>query len=294
MSKPTAFKHAGSIGDCLAALPAIREYCRKRDKKAIFYLHKDVLAQFPEGTTHPTKNEDDKMVLLNEGVCNMLIPLLKAQPYIEDAKIWDGEDIDINLDSMRDSFVNMPYGCLSRWYFYVFPDLACDLSEEWLTVPETDKDFAKGKIIVTRTERYNNQNIDYSFLKEFEDDILFSGTMREYNNFCMNFDLNVRKLNISNFLELAQAIKQSKFHLSNQTMALQISQGSNHPRIIELCNYAPNVIAYGKDCFDFYAQTALEYYFFRLNGMEKEWIEMYLEKNGASPKHIIEDAPNES
>jgi len=288
--RPTTFKHAGSIGDILAALPLIREYCRKKNKKAILYLHKDIIAQFPEGTTHPTRNENDVMVLLNDNVISMLLPLLKVQPYLEDVLVYNDEVIDIDLDKMRDTFVNMPYGDISRWYFYVFPDLACDLSETWLTVPNSDRNIAKDKIIVTRTERYNNPQINYSFLKPFEDDILFSGTMREYNNFCMNFDLNIRKLNESNFLELAQAIKQSRFHLSNQTMAFQISQGIKHPRMVEICSYAPNVIPYGKDAFDFYSQLAVEYYFHRLNGMEDKFTGEYIEKSKELPKHIIDNS----
>lgn len=287
--KPTYFKHSGHLGDILASLPVVREYCRQKNKKAVMLLEKGIIAAFPAGTSHPTKNEDGAMVLLNEDVINMLIPLLKAQSYIEDARVLTDEVVDIDLDVIRDMFVNMPYSCLSRIYFFAFPDMACDLSEQWLTVPDSEKDLAKGKIIITRTERYNNETIDYSFLKKFEDDCVFSGTIREYNSFCMNFDLNIKKLNISNFLELAQAIKQSKFHLSNQTMAYQVSQGIKHPRILELCNYAPNIIPIGKDAFDFYGQFHLEYYVHRLSGLEEEFKDAYLGKIKDSPKHIIDE-----
>ncbi len=289
MKSSTTFKHSGHIGDAICSLPVIREWCRKNNKKAIIYLAEGVLAAFPEGTTHSTKNADGAMVCLNREVIDMLIPLLKAQPYVEDAKVWEEEKIDIDLDNMRTMFVNMPYSCLSRVYFFVYPDLACDLSEAWLTVPDSDKDLAKGKIIISRSERYHSPNdIDYSFLKPFEDELLFSGTMREYNNFCMNYDLNIKKLVIKDFLELAQAIKQCKFHVSNQTMAYQLSQGQKTPRMLELCNYAPNIIPIGKDAFDYWDTFPADYYFYRLNGMEKEYKEMYLEKNKDSVKHEID------
>lgn len=281
------FKHSGSIGDAFASLPAIREFCRMKNRKVTLLLEAGVVAAFPEGTTHPTRNNDDVMVLLNEKVIEMMIPLLKAQPYLEDVRLMKEDDkIDIDLDCMRDKFVNMPYTCLSRVYFLTFPDLACDLSEQWLTVPDAEKDIAKNKVIITRTERYTNEKIDYLFLKEFEDDLIFSGTMREYNNFCMNYDLEIPKLHIENFLDLAQAIKQSRFHISNQTMAFQISQGLKHPRILELCHYAPNVIPIGKNAYDFYEQMPLEYYFHKLYGKEQEFVE----KIKASPKAIIDDA----
>jgi hypothetical protein len=50
------------------------------------------------------------------------------------------------------------------------------------------------------------------------------------------------------------------FHVSNQTMAFQISQGLKHPRIVELCEFAPNVLVIGEDAYDFFAQSGLEYY----------------------------------
>jgi len=154
----------------------------------------------------------------------------------------------------------------------VYPDLTCDLSKVWLTVPDAEKDLAKGKIIITRSERYRNESIDYSFLKPYEDDLLFCGTMREYNNFCMSYDLNIRKLTITNFLELAQAIKQCKFHISNQTQAAQLSAGLKIPRIVEICSFAQNVIPIGENAYDFLAQKGLEYPFHALNGTKAEYI----------------------
>lgn len=204
--------------------------------------------------------------MLNEDMINMMIPLFKAQECIADCKIWNNEPIQINLNEMRQTFVNMPNGCISRWQFYTWPDLACDLSEIWLTVPDTNIDYAKGKIIVTRSERYLNQTINYLFLKNYEKDILFVGTELEYQIFKLRYKLNIERLEIKNFLELAQALKQCKFHISNQTQAFQLSQGLKIPRIVELCSFAPNVIPYGKNAFDFYAQEALEYYVSVLNG----------------------------
>lgn len=256
----TSFLHSGSIGDVWASLPAIKEYHNKTGKKAIIYLVNGQKAFYYEGATHPTRNDNGEMVMLNESVITMMIPLLKSQDYIEDAKIWDNEEIDVDLNKIRETFVGMPNFSISRWYFYVYPDLACDVSKQWLFIPETEKDFAKNKILISRSERYNNERINYSFLKKYENDLLFTGTMKEYNIFCMNYDLNIKKLAINNFLELAQSIKQSKFHISNQTMAFQISQGLLHPRILELCSFAPNVLVTGENAFDFFAQNALEYY----------------------------------
>lgn len=262
MEIKNTFLSSGNAGDAIGAIPAMREYYFKTGIKPILYLRKDVEAFYYEGAVHPVKNQETgKSVMLNQAMIDMLIPLFKEQPFFEDVKLWEGEKVWWDLDNIRETNVGMPALSLNRWFFYVYPDLACDLTKEWLTVPDTEKDLAKGKIIVTRTERYLNPNADYSFLKPYEDELIFSGTMREYNNFCMAYDLNVKKLNVDNFLTLAQAIKQSRFHITNQTMANQISTGLQHPAILEVCDFAPNCIIFGADRYDFLAQVGLEYYF---------------------------------
>lgn len=260
------FLHEGTMGDVIAAIPAISEFYRKKGTKVNLYLVNGTTPIYYEGATHPTVDKEGNMVMLNEQMIDMLVPLLEAQECIEYAGVWSGQTIHVNLNKIRDHAkgINLPNGCISRWYFYVFPQMACDLSKVWLTVPETDKDFAKGKIIVSRTERYLNPNIHYRFLKQYENDILFAGTELEHIIFNARFGLNTQRLQINNFLELAQAVNQCRFHISNQTMCFQLSQGLKKPRILEVCSYAQNVYPIGEDAYDFYGQLALEDYVKRL------------------------------
>lgn len=287
----TSFLHAGTIGDCWAAIPAMREFTRKTGKKIFLYLQKDHPATYYEGATHPTKNADGEMVMLNQAMIDMMIPLLKAQPFIEDCKAWENEKIQLDLNEIRKTYVGMPGLSINRWYFYVNPDLSCDLSGVWLHVPDSEKDLARGKIIITRSERYNNEAIDYSFLKPYEDELLFCGTMREYNNFCMAFDLNIRKLTISNFLDLAQAIKQCRFHITNQTQAFQLSEGQKIPRILEVCGAAPNCIPIGENAFDFLGQIGLEMNFHQLYGTIDQYLkdmEMKMRAGFSGPQQQVQ------
>jgi len=278
MEKLATFSHTGNIGDVHASIPAMNEFYRKTKRRIILYLVKDIPALYYEGAVHPTKSEDGKQVMLNQKMIDMMIPLLMEQPCIADVKTWDGEEIEVPLGAFRDTYVGMPSFSINRWYFYVYPDMACDLSGVWLNVPDAEKDFAKGKILITRSERYLNHNINYSFLKPYEDDLLFCGTMREYNVFTMTHDLNIRKLNVNNFLELAQAIKQCKFHITNQTQAFQLSEGQKVPRILELCGPAPTCIPIGEKAYDFFAQEGLESYFHELNGTSKQYYEKVRER----------------
>lgn len=264
----TSFLHQGTIGDCWAAIPTMNEYYKKTGKKVILYLQSGVKAFYYEGANHPTVDDKDAVtnVMLNSEAINMMIPLFKEQECIYDCKKWDNEPITINLCKIRDTFVGMPNHSLSKWYFYVYPDLYCDLSKKWLNVPDSNEDLAKGKIIVTRSERYTNPNINYFFLKKYENDLLFIGTELEYYIFNIRYKLNAKRLVVNNFLEFAQAIKQCKFHITNQTQAAQLSEGQKTPRVVELCSFAPNVDFIGDNAFEFYAQEALEYYVAILNG----------------------------
>lgn len=261
------FLHWGSIGDVWASLPGVREIVRKTGKKAIYYLGINQQGNYYKGAVHPTLNEFGQQVLLNEAMANMMIPFLKAQDFIEDACIFEWQKVDCDLSAIRDTFTNLPYGHIARWYFYVYPDMACNLGETYLTAPTTFTDFAKGKIIINRTERYITQFVDaesminYSFLKAYESELVFAGTESEHQKFCEQFNLNIPRLQIENFLELAQAMKQCRFFIGNQSQAFQIAEGLKIPRMVELCNFAPNVIPTGDNAYDFYVNAALKYYF---------------------------------
>lgn len=278
MSKTTSFLHDGSIGDVICSLASVREFYKKTGNKAVYYLTNGQAAIYYEGATHPTRNSEGVQVMLNEDMINMLIPLLKGQEYIEDAASHNEEKIDIDLNRIRQTFVNMPNGIISTWYVIVYPDLAFNLSEQYIFVEDSEKDLAKGKVIIARTERYQNPGIDYSFLKGYESELVFSGTKKECNLFNMQFDLEIPRLEIKDFYELAQAIKQSKGLISNQTMIMQIAEGLKSPRAVELCSFAPNVTPIGEKAYYFYAQGALELYFHMINGTDEQYKAGYKKK----------------
>jgi len=271
----TAFSHTGNIGDVWASIPAMKQFHIKTGKYIKLYLIKDVHGEYYQGAVHPTKDDSGRQVMLNTKMIEMMIPLLLAQGFIKEVvtiteEEYKNTDILCHLEWIRETNVGMPYFPIQKWYSTIFPDLDFDLADKWLEVPDIERDLANGKIIITRSERYTNPILDYSFLKPYEDNILFCGTMREYNSFCMTYDLNIRKFNINNFLELAQAIKQCRFHISNQTQAFQMSEGLKTPRMLEACVGAPNCIPVGKDAFYYLNQIKLESDFHKLNGSLSE------------------------
>lgn len=267
---PKTFSHFGNTGDVIASLPCLKRYYELSGIKPILVLVKDHPAIYYEGATHPVVNQSGDYVSLNQTMIDLLTPLLKCQDYIEDVVClhtdeYDANPSDLMLSEIRNTFCNIPFGDIRRWYFYVFPELATDLSVPYLTVPEPEHEIPKDKIVISRSERYRNPSIDYSFIKEYQDDCIFIGTYKEWLDFTQSYGLYIEKYNVKDFLEFAQILKHCRFHLTNQTMAAQISESIKVPRVIEICSYAPNVIPCGVHGYDFYSNQAVYEYFKWLN-----------------------------
>ncbi len=258
-------KFAGNVGDQISIFPALRQYYRLFEKKIVMYLWLNRPAAYYLDAPHPVKNSSGVKVMLNEKMFDLIRPLMLEQDFIEDVKVWEGEKIDLDFDIMYERIINKPYGSINRWPFYAYPNLSkgADLSKVWINAPRETMQYA-GKIIVNRTERYLNPLCHYFFLKNYKEEIIFTGTKHEHELFCKEWMFEVPHYEAPNFLELAQVIQQCKFYLGNQSVGFQIAEGLKVPRILEVCLPYPNVIPIGLDAFDFHQQIGLEDAFYYL------------------------------
>lgn len=263
----TRIKHFANIGDIIAVMPAVKRYWEVTKRKVIFSQVVGQQAQYYPGAVHPTVNEMGQNVCVNQAMFDMIKPLIESQPYIQQFEKYEGQKVDIDFDVIRGkTFVGLPNLMLQSWVFFAFPDLACDLSKSWIELPEVEdhpiKEQVRGKVIINFTERYRSEPIDYFFLKNYSSDLVFAGTEREYWLFCNNFQLNIPRLEVKDFLEYAYAIKYSRFFLGNQSFGWNVAQAMGKPRIAELCRFAPNVQPnVGEESYGFFHQVGAEYYF---------------------------------
>ncbi|MHB1316958.1 MAG: hypothetical protein ACYCZW_03870 [Minisyncoccota bacterium] len=200
--------------------------------------------------------------------------------------------------------IPIPYSPLVFWGFFIAPELQCDLSEAWvtfepiqtiqpITIDVTSFDITlkdaieiwhqtgnlyykqgitnillpnlcKDKILINRTQRYTNPNVHYYFLKQYEKDLIFTGTKDEYNLFCKQWELNIPYLEVKDFYELVQAIDLCKFTICNQSLFFHLCDSIKKPRILEVCSKFPNTFPTGKDGYAFVYQEALEIYTHKL------------------------------
>lgn len=272
-------KHSFNAGDLIVLLSGIRHLYEDTGKKTRVYQRLNLGAFYYEGAVHPIESEG-KPVCMNQQIFDMMKPLIESQEYIESFQVWQGEEVEFDIDLTRDSkWIPMPSGLIHHWAWALVPAMACDLSKNWLSVTpkkETenwDINFGEKKyipgllkeyIIINKTERYFNPYISYFFLKPHEDKIIFSGTEHEHEIFCKNNNLQIPRLVVKDFLELAQAIASCKFFIGNQSLNWHLADSQHRQRILELCPQFPNTFPTGTNGYAFYHQKSLQYYFEKL------------------------------
>lgn len=277
----TKVKHMANIGDLIASLASIKSLYQKTGKKVFYFQQLDVKADYYSGAVHPTKDANGEQVMCNSKMLEMIKPLLLAQEYIFDVEAYTGQAINIDLDVIRQQiFVNLPNGALQSWLMLAYWDLAYDLSTSWIDVPEVDISTCrlsypnlvtetmpldlnnlKNMAIVNFTERYRNAHLQYFFLENYQNNLIFSGTEDEYNIFCSRWNLNIPRLIVVDFLQLAAILKKTKFMIGCQSFCWNLAESLKTPRILELCQYATNCQPfYGKDSYGYYHQPAIKYY----------------------------------
>jgi len=260
------FKTYGGLGDVIYALPGIRQACSNIGRKASLYIPLDVPSMLYEGAVHPTKDASGNTVTVNRKMFDMIQPLLKQQDYIEDVEIFQGQKIHVDLTRLYTEDVNMPWRNIAKWPVMLYPDMASDLSKQWLYVSAPTPEILKvtGRFIVNQTERYNNPLVDYFFLKDFEQQGFFVGTEEEHSKFNKKWVLDIEYLPVRDFLQLAQYISSCKFFMGGQSFTFSLAEALKIPRILQICRSAANVQPVGGECYEYLYQDPLEYYFQKL------------------------------
>lgn len=262
--------HAVNPGDMIAAMGCIKRFYEVTGRKSIVYQSTTQLAAYYAGAVHPTVNERGENVCCNKPMFDMLKPLIESQEYISSFEEYSGQPYDLDFNVVRGkTFVNLPHGAIQNWVSLAFPDLAFDISKPWMTLPgkcpKYMKDQVQGKIILNFTERYRSGMIDYFFLKNYEPNLVFAGTEKEHYLFASKWNLNIPRLEVKNFLDLAYGIREAKFMMGNQSFNYNIACAIHSPRILEICQYAQNCIhGVGENSYGFFHQVGAEYYFRKL------------------------------
>ena len=237
MSEFITVKHSFNAGDLLTILPGFQKIYKETGKKIAIYQKIGLRADYGHRNNHPVKDGDGFQVCMNDDMLQLLLPLIQHQEYIGLFQVWSGESVDFNIDDTRKSNqIPLPGGSIHHWVSLIFPQLECDLSVPWLSALDGECPY----FIVNRTERYRNDYINYAFLKPYEDQIMFAGTVSEWEKFNKENGLKTQYLWVDNFLQLATHIKNSKGFIGGQSMCWHISDALKVKRVLEVCPQYPN------------------------------------------------------
>ena len=249
--KELNFSHSGHLGDLIYSLPLIQEIAKT--KRCNFFIRIDKIHEKNYGDI-PAGN-----LFIDRKKAEMLLPLLKKQKYLNDVKIYNNQNIDVDLDFFRESFENLNFHTM-KWYSHLV-GVSLDISKKFLDVGENSR--FKDKIIIVRSKRYRNVLINYKFLKNVKN-IICLGLKDEFED--LKKDINhLEYYNCKDFLEMAEIINSCKFLIGNQTFAFSIAEGLKVKRLLEVCPEFPVVIPQGQHAFDFFHQIHFEKYFNILN-----------------------------
>jgi len=166
----------------------------------------------------------------------MLLPLLKAQEYLQSVDVWDGRAVDLELEDHYRFWVPSGwqgnqtecYALLGGFNIHDPEVRKKALYEPWLT-PVTPIRIPGKSVVVNRTSRYLNGGPSSDWMNWVNNGLgeyaLFVGTAQEHADFEDIFKVKIEYYNTNDLLELAQVIQGCELFIGNQSVALSIAIG---------------------------------------------------------------------
>ena len=245
-NKDLLFYNPGMLGDVVYCIPfclsCAGTYCKEDLHKNKFTLLIDTLIHH--------KNNCNAF----QNLC-MLRDLLSFQPYFEkivcEPHIDFGQYGALDLGMIRKDKVDMGRGDIVYRYRYLRPLLNFYRAEDpWIILPEkinqSGYDHFRNKIVIFRSQRYNNNRMSYSYLKKFSEHLVFIGFENEYVQFRNRFDIHAEFVKQKHFIDVACILNNCRFCIGNQTFFFALADALKVPRMLEQYKNLPDVIPHGK------------------------------------------------
>ena len=110
-----------------------------------------------------------KKLILVKRAGDLVLPLLRSQNYLDTANIYKDEKIDINLDLFRDIPINLN-SYSTRWFSHIV-GININVENSFLSIQPHN--LIKNKIVIVRSPRYRNAYINYKFLKNIKNLLMY-------------------------------------------------------------------------------------------------------------------------
>lgn len=250
----TTFKHSGNAGDIIYMLPTIQSH-----RGSTLYLNPNRPAQYAAGLTHP-----GGAVMLNERMCEMLKPLVEFLGI--KCEIWNGEEVDYDLDLFREERINLSAYDIRRWIMAVYPELTppdrCHFIFNYALADGYE--VPKGPYITLNlSERYRNNAAGnasmYEELNAWKQPIYFVGVEQEFIKAKEHLP-NLIHFECRDFLHMYLLMVSGRRHFGNQSSPFAIAEILDLKRVLELSPYCPNVVSQGQNWGIVYNRDNMKYH----------------------------------
>ena len=205
------FSHGGDYGDVVYSLMAVKYLCKAAKRKCCFYL-------WPGPRTR---------VVMTAAWAEGILPLLRAQPYIEHAA-WRATPLGLCIDHAQRRFKQRGLNMADQYSRYLVLPYSPDHGA-WLKA----KPNHVADVVIARSQRYNNPSFPWAAIyQRYKDHAVFVGTPDEH----AAFELNVGQLPhyaTPTLLDAMNVIAGAKLFVGNQSAPRAIAEGLKVPICVE-------------------------------------------------------------
>ena len=231
------FSHSGNMGDILFSLHFVKEVIGwKRPEKAYFVLTYGRPAVYLQG--HP-----DGDVQMSRRSAEFIKPLLEQSGMFREVQIVDyskfaalrgriGDCVD--LDEFRAKKLSFMGGDIRNWYYSLSNmHFKRDFSEDLFKGKFEGDCRAKGKVLVTCTERVNNYYIDISLcLCNHRDSVAFIGLDEEHRRIERLLGYGIPRIEVKDMEDAAYLMRGSKGVIGTQGGLYSLAEMLKVPRVL--------------------------------------------------------------
>jgi len=252
------YRHSGTLGDLVYSLSVVKKMAQQdvMYKVAINNIEHCV-AQYGY---RPDEVDPAHRGRFTEQDFELLLPLLRRQPYIETVGRWYQGDAepDVDLDRFRGTLFRGFEGNYVQAYHIAFelPFLMSDYDTAWL---EADAKSV-APIVISRTSRYQDPEGDTKWRDMVKDidlvgSAVFLGTVAEHQTFEQTVGKSIPYYKTADFLELANVVAGAELVMANQNFVYSLAMGLGRPSVLETIKIKP---LQNNECF--FPRTNTQYF----------------------------------
>ena len=177
-----------------------------------------------------------------------MLPLLKAQSYLDDVDLYSGDPVDSwkHYDVNASEYHKDELGTRNLTFFHAKKyrlDIK-ELNEPWIEVGEDFTVDPQRDIVVNRTLRYRGNDNFYYFNRDtINERAIFVGLYEEFQDFVQRFGCNqVPFVQTDTALDLATIIKGCNTFMGNGSLTAAIAIGLGLNVEYEFCHQAAHYL----------------------------------------------------